>query len=60
MLITIENLFTVVFVIVDDWYQNKGERLLGRTVGDRPEFSDSEMLTLMLAIDFFEFNGERR
>jgi hypothetical protein len=60
MLITIENLFTVVFVIVDDWYQNKGERLLGRTVGDRPEFSDSEMLTLMLAIDFFKFNGERR
>jgi hypothetical protein len=60
MLITIENLFTVVFVIVDDWYQDKGERLLGRTVGVKPEFSDSEMLTLMLAIDFFEFSGERR
>jgi hypothetical protein len=60
MLITIENLFTVVFVIVDDWYQDKGERLLGRTVGVKPEFGDSEMLTLMLAIDFFEFSGERR
>lgn len=60
MLITIENLFTVVFAIVDDWYQDQGERLMGRTVGVKPEFSDSEMLTLMLAIDFFEFSGERR
>jgi Transposase DDE domain len=33
---------------------------LGRTVGSKPEFSDSEMLTLMLAIDFFEFTSERR
>lgn len=60
MLISIEDLFTVVFVIVDDWYRHTGERLLGRTVGAKPEFSDSEMLTLMLAPDFFEFTSERR
>jgi hypothetical protein len=60
MLISIETLFTVVFTIVDDWYQSTGKRLLGRTVGAKPEFSDSEMLTLMLGVDFFEFTSERR
>jgi Transposase DDE domain len=58
--ITIEELFLVTLVLVDDWYQQKGQYLLHRTVGDKPVFSDSEMLTLMLAIDFFEFTSERR
>ena len=60
MFISIEDLFLLVLVIVDDWYRDKGERLLGRTVGAKPLFSDSEVLTLMLAIDFFEFTSERR
>ena len=60
MAISIDELLLVVFCLVDDWYQRKGARLLGRTVGAKPAFSDSEMLTLMLAIDFFEFTSERR
>lgn len=60
MYISIADLLLITFVLVDDWYQRKGMRLLGRTVGSKPEFSDSEMLTLMLAIDFFEFTSERR
>lgn len=60
MYIPIADLMLVTLVLVDDWYQRKGARLLGRTVGSKPEFSDSEMLTLMLAIDFFEFTSERR
>jgi hypothetical protein len=60
MFISIADLLLVTFVLVDDWYQRKGIHLLGRTVGSKPEFSDSEMLTLMLAIDFFEFTSERR
>lgn len=60
MLISIELLFLVTYVLVDDWYQRKGQYLVRRTVGDTPTFSDSEMLTLMLAIDFFEFTSERR
>jgi hypothetical protein len=43
----------VTFCLVDDWYQRKGARLLRCTVGSKPKFSDSEMLTLTLAIDFF-------
>jgi len=58
--VSIEDLFLVTLVLVDDWYQQKGQYLLQRTVGDKPVFSDSEMLTLMLAIDFFEFSSERR
>ena len=58
--ISTEELMLVTYCLVDDWYQRKGERLLGRTVGSKPEFSDSEMLTMMLAIDFFEFTSERR
>lgn len=58
--ISIEELFLITFVLVDDWYEQKGQYLLGRTVGSKPTFSDSEMLTLMLAIDFFEFTSERR
>lgn len=58
--ISIEYLFLVTLVLVDDWYDRKGQYLLGRTVGSPPVFSDSEMLTIMLAIDFFEFSSERR
>lgn len=58
--ITIDDLFTVVYVLVDDWYRSTGKPLLGRKLGDTPEFSDSEMLTVMLGIDFFEFTSERR
>jgi hypothetical protein len=60
MFISIEDLFLVTLVIVDDWYQRHGKQLLGRTVGQKPTFTDSEVLTLMLAIDFFEFSSERR
>jgi hypothetical protein len=60
MPISIADLMLVTFFLVDNWYQRKGARWLGRTVGSKPEFSDSEMLTLMLAIDFFEFTSERR
>lgn len=60
MNISIADLMLVTLVLVDDWYQRKGACWLGRTVGSKPEFSDSEMLTLMLAIDFFEFTSERR
>lgn len=60
MTISIELLFLVTYVLVDDWYQRKGRYLVHRTVGDQPTFSNSEMLTLMLAIDFFEFTSERR
>jgi hypothetical protein len=58
MPISIADLMLVTFFLFDNWYQRKGARWLGRPVGFRLEFSDREMLTLMLAIDFFAFTSE--
>lgn len=53
-----ETLLTTIYVLVDDWYQAKGHKLLKGKPGAKPEFSDSEVITLMLAMDFIPFPGE--
>lgn len=60
MPISFAELLTVLFVLVDDWYQTEVVHLRDRTVGAKPDFNDSEMLTLMLAVDLLEFTSERR
>src|SRR5713226_9434160 len=52
------SLLTTIFVLVDDWYLSKGQALLKGKPGAKPVFSDSEMLTLMLAQDFIPYPGE--
>jgi len=52
------SLLTIIYVLVDDWYQRKGYRYMQGKPGAKPEFSDSEMLTLMLAQDFIPYPGE--
>lgn len=47
-----ETLLTTLYVIIDDWYKTKGERLLAGKAGVKPTFTDSEVLTLLLAHDF--------
>jgi len=56
--IDIESLLTIVYVLVDDWYQAEGIGWRQHKPGERPIFSDSEMLTLMLAQDFIPYPGE--
>lgn len=56
--ITISDLFTIIFVLFDDWYQTHGSRLLRGKPGAKPEFSDSEIITLVLAQDFIPFPSE--
>jgi Transposase DDE domain len=56
--ITIVELLTTIYVLVDDWYQAKGRHLLKGKPGVKPELSDSEMMTLMLAQDFIPYPGE--
>jgi len=58
--VDVETLFTVILVLVDDWYQTEGHRLLKGKRGAKPVFSDSEVLTLLLAMDFFPFPGENQ
>lgn len=52
------SIFTTIYVLVDDWYQTSGSALLKGKPGVKPAFSDSEMLTLMLAQDFIPYPGE--
>jgi hypothetical protein len=56
--IAMVELLTIIYVLVDEWYQTKGQALLTGKPGAKPEFSDSEMLTLMLAQDFIPYPGE--
>jgi hypothetical protein len=52
------DLFTIIFVLVDDWYKCEGSKLLKGKAGTKPEITDSEMMTLMLAQEFIPFPSE--
>jgi len=56
--IDVETLLTVIFVLVDDWYQSHAGRFLQGKRGAKPTFSDSELITLLLAMDYFPYPGE--
>jgi hypothetical protein len=53
-------LLTIIYVLVDDWYQQQGQNLVPEMPGSKPEFSESEMLTLLLAMDYFPYPGEQQ
>ncbi|HYH02394.1 MAG TPA: IS982 family transposase, partial [Bacillota bacterium] len=52
------DLFTIIFVLVDDWYKREGYKLRRGKAGTKPEFTGSEMITLMLAQEFIPFPSE--
>jgi hypothetical protein len=56
--ISISDILTIIFVLVDDWYQDFGYQLLSGKVGKKPVFKDSEVMTLMLAHDFIPYAAE--
>ena len=58
--ISIAELLLVIYVIVDDWYLLQGQILLKGKTGRKPEFTDSEVITLMLAQDFIPYPGENQ
>lgn len=58
--ISIVALLTTIYVLVDDWYQTEGAQLLRGKPGAKPKFSDSEVITLLLAMDFIPYPGERQ
>ena len=51
-------LLTIIYVLVDDWYKQHAPRLIKGKAGVKPVFSDSEVITLMLAQDFLCFESE--
>jgi hypothetical protein len=58
--ISITELLLVIYVIVDDWYQIEGKVILPGKPGKKPKFTDSEMITLMLAQDYIPYPGENQ
>jgi hypothetical protein len=56
--ISISDLLTIIYVEVDDWYQAEGKQLLQGKAGAKPIFSDSEMMSLMIAQDYIPYPGE--
>jgi len=56
--ITISDLLTIIFVLVDDWYQEHRHKALAGKPGAKPDFSDSEVITLMLAQDYIPYPSE--
>jgi hypothetical protein len=56
--ITISDILTIIFVLVDDWYQVEGVKFLRGKPGKKPEFTDSEVITLMLAQDYIPYPSE--
>lgn len=57
--IALEELLTLLYVLIDDWYQAEGWRTVAvRTVGKKVKFSDREMLTLMVAHEYLPYAGE--
>ena len=60
MYIDTESLITTVYFIVDNWYLAEGHKYLEGKVGRKPDFTDSEMLTLMIMKEFMQFRSERK
>lgn len=56
--IPISELLTIIFVMVDNWYQVEGRKVLTGKVGKKPIFRDSEVITLVLAQDFIPYPAE--
>lgn len=56
--ILLTDLFIIVYILVDDWYQTKGKHYLQGKAGVKPEFTDSEVITLMLIEDFIPYPSE--
>jgi len=58
--IPISEILLYVFVLVDDWYQEHAGAFRKGRPGQKPEFQDSEVMTIMLAMDFIPFPSERQ
>lgn len=56
--IPISELLTIIFVMVDNWYQVEGRKVLTGKVGKKPIFRDSEVIKLVLAQDFIPYPAE--
>jgi len=58
--ILISEILFVIFVMVDDWYPEYTKAKRENKPGQKPESSDSDVMTTMLAMEFIPFPSERQ
>lgn len=58
--IPMTDLFVHIYVMVDDWYQEFAANTRKGQPGKQPDFSDTEVMTLMIAMDYIPFPSERQ
>ncbi len=58
--IPMSEIFLYIFVMVDDWYQVHAAEFRKGQAGKKPDFSDSEVMTVMVAMDYIPFPSERQ
>lgn len=58
--IPISEILLYIFVLVDDWYQEHASEHRKGQPGKKPDFSDSEMMSVILAMDIIPFPSERQ
>ena len=58
--IPMSDIFLYIFAMIDDWYQAHAAEYRKGQPGKKPDFSDSEMMTVMIAMDYIPFPSERQ
>lgn len=58
--IPMTDIFLNIYVMIDDWYQEHASETRTGQPGKKPDFSDSEMMTVMVAMDYIPFPSERQ
>ena len=58
--IPMDDIFLHIYTMIDDWYQAHASETRTGQPGKKPEFSDSEMMTMMIAMDYIPFPSERQ
>jgi len=58
--IPMTDIFLNIYVMIDDWYQAHASETRTGQPGKKPDFSDSEMMTVMVAMDYIPFPSERQ
>ncbi len=58
--IPISEILLIIYVLVDDWYQEHAREYRQGKPGKKPKFSDSEMMSVILAMDFIPYPSERQ
>jgi hypothetical protein len=60
MYIDTETLITAIYFVINNWYLDEGHKYLKGRPGRKPDFTHSEMITIMILKEFLQFSSERK